>query len=310
MGLLGGATILVVGGTGFIGCHLLRLAKLKGLKVTSLSLNTTKAKNAIKGVEYLYADIECKNSLSEKIGNRSFNYIVNLSGYINHTSFDEGGDGVIRQHFLGVSNLISLVDKSNLKRFIQVGSSDEYGCIPGPQKESDYPQPATPYAVGKLATTQLLQMLYRADRIPVTIFRVFLVYGPGQSSQRFIPQLVRGCLNNLEFPVSKGDQIRDFCYVDDAISGLFMALDESQCDGQVINLASGLPTKIKDVISIVQSITGGGRPIVGGVPYRNNEAMELYADISKAKNLLRWKPLTPLEEGLRKTVAAEESKNI
>jgi len=306
MGILRGTTILVVGGTGFIGHHFVRLAKTEGLEVTSLSLSRPGTERTVEDVEYIVSDVECQNSLREKIGDRSFNYVVNFSGYIDHTPIEQGGDKVIRQHFLGLSNLITVINKGNLIKFIQVGSSDEYGGIPGPQKETDFPAPATPYAVAKLAATQFAQMLYRANRMPMMVFRIFLVYGPGQSPQRFIPQLVRGCINNIEFPVSEGKQIRDFCYVGDAISAIFWALDKSQCEGEVINLASGIPIRTKDVVSIVQSLTGGGVPIVGGLPYRNLESMVLYADISKAKQFLNWMPLTSLEEGLQKTIEAEK----
>lgn len=302
--------ILVVGGTGFIGHHLLRQAKLRGWKVNSLSLNSPSSEKMIEGVEYLCADIESQKSLNATIGGSSFDYIVNLSGYINHAPFSEGGDAVIRQHFLGVANLISVIDRGRLRKFIQIGSSDEYGCIGAPQKEFDAGRPVTPYAFGKVAATQFLQMLHRVESLPVTILRLFLTYGPGQDSQRFIPQLVKGCLEDLEFPVSEGNQVRDFCYVEDVVSGIFLAFEETRCEGEVVNLASGIPIKIRDVISIVQRLTGKGRPMVAAIPYRKNEPMELYADISKAKNLLRWSPLTSLEEGLLKTVAAEAPTNI
>ena len=302
MGHLKHAKLLVVGGTGFIGRHLIKQAKDKGWKVTSLSLTPPSSSNAEPGVAYLVGNIENKTDLERKISDQAFDYVVNLSGYINHSPFFEEGNAIICQHFLGVINLMAAIDRGRLRKFVQIGSSDEYGCISAPQKETDMGRPVTPYAFGKNTATKFLQTLYQVESTPVTILRLFLTYGPGQDNRRFIPQLIKGCLADIEFPVSEGNQIRDFCYVEDVVRGILLALEARTCEGEIINLASGSPTKLKDVISLVQQIAGGGSPLIGALPYRVNEAMELYADISKARDLLLWNPATTMEEGLKKTI--------
>ena len=303
-----GLELLVVGGTGFIGRHLVSAAKKRAWNVTSLSINKPTSLKVVDDVEYIVADIQDHEALRSNLKGRAFDYVVNASGYIDHTPFYDGGIEVVGQHFLGVANLMLVIDRTRLKKFVQIGSSEEYGCIPSPQKETDVGQPNTPYGFSKLSITRLLEMLYHSEHLPVCILRIFLTYGPGQDFQRFIPQLLEGCLKNLQFPVSEGNQVRDFCFIDDITRGILLTLETKGVEGKIINLASGDPVKVKEVITLTQRLTGGGLPIWGAVPYRKKESMELYADIEQARELLGWSPIITLEEGLKKMIGGEKNK--
>ena len=119
--------ILVVGGTGFIGGNLvLKLVKC-GFKVTVLSLNLPADEKKIDGVEYWRADITNFEQLQKQLLVTTFDYVINLSGYIDHCQFMEGGRQIIDTHFGGVQNLLQLLDWTSIKRFVQIGTSDEYG---------------------------------------------------------------------------------------------------------------------------------------------------------------------------------------
>ena len=152
--------LLIIGGTGFIGRSLSLSAVKKGYKVVVLSLHSPNVEKRVNNVEYLQADISCFTELKEKIGDDNFEYIVNLSGYINHCNFSDGGKKVIDVHFGGVQNILQSINLNSLKRFVQIGSSDEYGNLLAPQAEDMYESPISPYSLGKLASTKLLQMLY------------------------------------------------------------------------------------------------------------------------------------------------------
>jgi nucleoside-diphosphate-sugar epimerase len=145
-------------------------------------------------------------------------------------------------------------------------------------------------------------MLGRSEKFPSVILRFFLVYGPGQAINRFIPQIISGCLNDEAFDTSSGGQLRDFCHIDDIVKGVFCALEHRGLYGEVVNLASGQPVKIRYIVDLIQRLVGAGRPNFGRVPYRSNENMALYADISKAKKLLSWSPLVSLEDGISKLI--------
>jgi len=294
--------LLIAGGTGFIGRNLALSAVKDKYSVTVLSLNIPVVEKKIEGVEYLQADITNLSELQKQLQGLHFEYVVNLSGYIDHRGFLEGGRAVIDAHFVGVQNLLQVIDWDKLKRFVQIGSSDEYGNLLAPQSEEMREEPISPYSLGKIASTQLLQMLYRTEKLPAVILRLFLVYGPGQDNKRFLPQIIKGCLFNARFPVSAGEQLRDFCYIDDITEGIMRALVNDKVNGEVINLASGNPVEIREVVKQVQKTVGQGDPEFGKISYRVGENMSLYADISKANMLLEWSSSVTLEQGIEKTV--------
>ena len=109
-------------------------------------------------------------------------------------------------------------------------------------------------------------------------------------------------MKNNKFDVSPGQQIRDYLYVKDFNRALIKALETPKAYGEIINIASGIPLSIKDVILSVKNIIGKGKPNFGGKDYRNGESMELYADIEKAKRILDWKPEVDFKKGLTKVI--------
>lgn len=293
--------LLVIGGTGFIGHHLLNAAYQRGWQITSVSLNPPSNKRLVEGVRYLNFDLtdlsSAKNHLTE-----NFEYVVNLGGYINHQLFKDGGRKLIDSHFTTVQNLVKVLPRHKLKRFVQIGSSDEYGEAEAPQHENLREQPISPYSLGKVASTHFLQMLNRTENFPVVILRLFLTYGSGQNSERFLPQIIQSCLNDDTFPTSVGKQLRDFCYVDDTVRAIFKALIVPEAKGEVVNVASGIAVSIRTMIETVCTLTGSGNPCYGEVPYRPGENMALYASINKAKSILLWEPEVSLKVGLTKTI--------
>jgi len=296
--------VLVVGGEGFIGQHL--VSKLNDLKAYVVSLGTRSEVNS-KADEYLSVDIRNKEKLSYALKTHDFDFVFNLCGYINHSAYTEGGRDVIDTHFVGLLNLIEEVFTPKLKGFVQIGSSDEYGSATSPQKESVREAAISPYSVAKVAGTHLVQALARTESFPGVIIRPFLTYGPGQDLNRFIPQVITGCIKDKTFPTSEGKQLRDFCYVNDVVEGMLLAAKTQSAIGEVINVASGHPVTVKNIIETIVEIIGKGEPVWGAVSYRQGENMELYADINKANKILNWSPKTSLNDGLSKTIKYYEN---
>lgn len=297
-----GSRLLIVGGSGFIGHHLVKHAIEEGYRVSVLSLNLPQAERKIPEIEYLAGDVGRIDSLAASLKDRGFDYVVNLGGYINHARFKAGGSEVLDAHFLGTRNLLKLLDWQRLKGFVQIGSSDEYGDQPAPQRESMRESPISSYSFAKAAAGQLLQMLYRSEGFPAVMLRLFLVYGEGQNDQRFLPQIIKGCLQNSQFPTSAGEQLRDFCHVSDICRGILIAMRNGDAHGEIINLASGEAVSIREMIDKVRDLIGKGQPRYGEVAYRKGENMALYADIEKANSLLRWQPKIDLNTGLLRTI--------
>jgi nucleoside-diphosphate-sugar epimerase len=296
--------LLVVGGSGFIGRALVTAANAKGWRVSSLSREPIAKEKRLLNVSYLFSDIREASSLKETLSSFHFDYVVNLSGYVNHQAFSKGGEEVFDAHFLGLKNLIKSLSRDKLKSLVQIGSSDEYGNQPSPQEESMRESPISPYSMAKVASSQFLQMLYKTENFPATVLRLFLVYGPGQNKERFIPQIIQGCLSNQPFPTSKGEQLRDFCFIDDVVNAIFKTLETKEALGEVINIASGTPVSIFEMIESIKQTIGQGKPQYGDYPYRVGENMSLYADVKKAKDILGWQASTELSQGLAETISS------
>lgn len=298
------AKVLIPGGYGFIGAHLTRACLLRGDEITVLSLARPRPciDFDVSRVRHVRIDLRDGDSVKRLLRSERPDLVFNLSGYIDHAPYFKGGRQVLDQHFLALQNLLDSIDRSALRLFVQVGSSDEYGAAPSPQREEARECPIAPYSLGKLAAARLIDLLARTESFPGVAVRLFLVYGPGQDSKRFIPQVIQGCLSGQPFPVSEGRQERDFTFVEDIVAGL-LALEKSpKTIGHILNLASGVPVAIRDVVQTIVQACGQGQPLYGAVPYRPGENMSLVADVARRNELSDWKPRVSLKEGLQKTL--------
>jgi len=295
--------ILVIGGTGFIGQHLINRCLEDTSNITCINLAGRLFKEKyLNSVEVIQADITRQSQLHYALGGKSFDYVFNLGGYIDHSPFLEGGRNIVDVHYTGTLNLLNQVFTPSLKKLVQIGSSDEYGNGPSPQSENLREAPISPYSAAKVGATHLIQALSKTEGLPGVVVRLFLVYGPGQDDRRFLPQIIKGCLDGRTFPTSAGEQLRDFCYIEDVVEGLILSAVKPKAVGHVINVASGQPITIRAVIEKVVELISNGQPDFGAYPYRTGENMALYGDISLANRLLGWSPETNLEEGLKKTI--------
>lgn len=300
--------ILVIGGSGFIGGAIVRRAVSLGWEVDSLSLSIPDKKNRESSTNYLSANITKPEDL-KILTTTPYHYIVNTGGYIDHSLFFDGGDQVVDAHFDGFLNILKSIDRSKLIRFINIGSSDEYGDVMAPQSENARERPISPYSAAKVAAAHFLQMLHKTDGFPGVSLRLFLCYGPGQDRKRFLPYLILSCLANDEIRISPGEQLRDYCFIEDVVDAVFVVFANENADGKIFNIASGKAVSIRQVVETMVEIIGSGKPNFGAVPYRKGESMELYADINAASEILTWTPKTHLFDGLRETISFYKNQN-
>ncbi len=294
--------IIVAGGSGFIGSNLISELISNGNEVISISKSKAHIKRKVEKAKYLYHDLNkpIRKKLLEKF--KEVEYIINCSGYIDHSDFRENGREVFHDHFNSLISLTNLALDLKVKTFVQLGSSDEYGENKSPIKESVRESPISPYALAKLSSTYFLQQCFKQGILNTVILRPFLVFGEMQSKNRFLPYIIENCIKDKEFKVTKGDQIRDYLYVKDFNQALIKSLSNEKAYGEIINIASGVPIRIKDVVKSVKKYIGKGKPILGGLDYRENESMELYADINKAKIILDWEPKFDFQNSLKRVI--------
>ena len=290
--------ILITGGTGFIGYHLSKKCIKLGWSVTSLSSNSPKPNKIIQGVKYLILDITDKKKLF-KI-KKDFDYIVNLAGYVDHSNKKK----TLESHYIGCKNLASLFLNKKIKKFVQVGSSIEYGKSRSPQIENKKNSQSTfsIYGKAKLLSTKYLMAIYKKEKFPTTVIRLYLVYGPKQDINRVIPITIKNALLDKKFNCSSGLQFRDFIYIDDVINAILKTLKNRKTNGEIINIGSNKPVRIKDLIIRICYLVGSGKPIFGKIKLRKDEIKSLYPNINKAHKILKWRPKISLNTGLKRTI--------
>ncbi len=289
--------LLITGGTGFIGYHLAKKALIRGWNVTSVSSKKPKKKRFLRGVKYIICDLSNKKKI-KKIVKSNFDHVVNLAGYVNHSDRYK----TFKSHYYGCKNLANELVNKNLKTFIQMGSSLEYGKKKSPHKENMQCKPKSIYAKAKFLSTQHLMSLFKNKNFPVVIFRLYQSYGSKQDNNRLIPITINSCLKNISFSCSNGNQKRDFLYIDDLIDALFCAMRLKQSKGQIFNIGSGKPVKVKFIIQKIQNLIGSGKPKYGEIKLRSEESKISFADISKAKKIMNWYPKISISKGLELTI--------
>ena len=273
--------LLVVGGTGFIGYHIIKEANKRNFKIYSISKNKPKNLRRIKGVNYILVNYANYNSLKKLSGN--YDFVINAGGYGINPEFGKDGNKLIHSHYQGLINLLRIISFKNVKKFIQIGSSAEYGNVISPIKETSSCLPQTPYSIAKYLCTKHLINLSIKYKYPITVFRLFQVYGPKQEKNRILPFLIDNCKKNKTFLTTKGNQTCDFCYIDDVVHAIFKSFTLKKSNSEIINLGSGKPIKIKYLINTIKKTLSGGKPKFGGLKYKKGINMKNFPDIKKAK---------------------------
>ena len=208
-------------------------------------------------------------------------------------------------HYLGCKNLTEVLAKNIPIAFVQMGSSIEYGNLNSPQKENNKCNPKlikSIYGKAKLMASMHLIKLFKKKKFPSIVLRLYLAYGPRQDTNRFLPIVIKGCIKNKKFACSTGNQLRDFVHVDDVVNAIIKSLANKKAIGQIINIGSGKPKKIKNIIKNIKKIANGGYPQFGKIKLRKDEILKLYPNITKAKNLIKWKPKISFKKGLKLTI--------
>lgn len=292
-------SLLVIGGNGYMGRSIIMEGLNQNFKIDTITLHD--CEDLIPNVSYHTLDIGNDIQVKEFFANRTYNYVVNTGGYVDHSLYSERGKEIISTHLNGVMNISSAIDRKDLINFINIGSSWEYGMAHGPHSETLREDSHTPYAFAKTAAAHFLEMLFRNENFPSTTLRCFLTFGPGQKLG-IVPSLIEACLKNEQFPCSDGQSVRDLLYIDDFVESIFACFDNQKIHGKTINIGSGIPIKIVEVINLATSIIGGGIPLFGKYIPEKTENPILFADIERAQELLNWTPKVGLEEGMARVI--------
>lgn len=290
--------ILIVGGTGFLGYHFAKLCLKKNYKVFSVSRKKPNNLRKLKKVNYIFFDISKKNYFKKLNFLRKVNYILNFGGEVDHKNINK----VYKSHYVGVKNLVKFYLNSDVEKFIQIGSSMEYGICRSPNSENTLCNPISNYGCTKLKATDFLLKMNDKKKFPSIILRPYQVYGPYQDPNRLIPFVIKNCLKGKTFPTSKGNQKRDFIHVQDFVNAVFKIMKKKKLEGNIFNIGYGKPIAVKKIIQNIKSLIGAGEPKFGEISLRKEEKLVTYPNISKIKKNINWYPKITIKKGLRKTI--------
>jgi len=206
------------------------------------------------------------------------------------------------------TTMCDLLRRDEYKTLIHISSSEAYGSamyVDRRMDENHPTSPTTPYAASKLACDHIVLSYYRTFGIDVSIARPFNMYGPRQNRKVYagvIPITVDKILQGYP-PVIHGDgfQTRDYSYVQDVANILPMFYENKTTRGRIINIASGEEITIDKIIRMIIRIMDYSGPVIH-TEQRPGDIRRHCGDITLAKKLLNYHPITPFEEGLKKTV--------
>ena len=295
--------VIVTGASGFIGQHLCKALSEKEAIVVGFTRSTLDSKYLS---EQYDVDILDEITIRQIIHAVQPEFVVHLAA-----SKDRGVDTAAyregyKTNLMGSLNLINACqDLPVLARFVFLGSTDEYGQLQVPFKESDKEAPIAAYGASKLAVTELLKALSRSNKFPSVTLRPTIAYGPGQDDSMFLPALIRALVEGRNFDMSLGEQTRDFVYVDDLVQAIIQALLAPSLCGDVINISSATPIRIDALAKMTANILGDEADKLlkfGAKDYRTSDVMQYWAANTLAKSLLGWSPTVSLEEGVQRTV--------
>tara|TARA_B100001093_G_C26770555_1_gene989971 strand:+ start:205 stop:1086 length:882 start_codon:yes stop_codon:yes gene_type:complete len=288
--------ILVIGGTGFIGYHLLKKTSQLGWISISASRNKPQKNRKLKKVKYIKINLKNSRDIRKKLkGN--FNFVINLAANSEKSSN------------LQIKNLINFFSNKSINKFIHIGSSAEYGNIKKlPHTENFKCKPSSVYGKQKLEITNFFLKKFKIFHFPIIILRLFQVYGPKDNKNKILPYVLENCLKNNKFNLTKGSQTRDFCSIDDVIRAfiLFLKTGNKRVYGEIFNIGSGKSITIKKLVKIIQKKTNGGKPIFGAKSLNKEEVIFSEASIKKIKKYINWVPKTSIEQGINNLIKHEK----
>src|SRR3989344_1745671 len=287
--------VLVIGSNGFIGSHLIK--RLKNEKAEIYCINRNKSK--ISGIKSYEINILDFNKLKKTIEGINPNIIFHLVATTNNSKEENMIKKTFEVNTIGTMNVLLSSINTNYNLLIYTNTFELYGDEnKAPFNEKMKTKGMSPYSTSKICGEDYCELFSEIYNKPVVSFRLPIVYGPGQKGKMFIPDLMKSVKEKRKFTMTKGEQTRDFIFINDVIDAFIMACNKN-IKG-IFNIGSGEETSMKKVIEIIKKQVN--IEVLFEKEYRKNEIWHYYSDISKIKNKLEWKPKTKLEEGLKKTL--------
>ena len=294
-----GNNVIITGGAGFIGSHLVDILLDQGENVIVLDNFSTgriqNLNNVIDKIRIIECDLSKPGEWQDLFNN--IDHVFHLAALADIVPSIENPDSYYKSNVNGTFNVLEACREHNVKKIVYSASSSCYG-IPDehhPIKETAEIRPQYPYALTKNIGEQLVMHWCQLYKIPAVSLRFFNVYGPrsrtsGTYGAVFGIFLAQKLAEKPYTVVGDGKQTRDFTFVSDIVGAIISAA-ESNLSGEIINIGSDNTYSVNRLVELL-----GGDVVY--IPKRPGEPDCTWADISKAKKLLNWEPKVSLEEGV------------
>ncbi|KIX14842.1 UDP-glucuronic acid decarboxylase family protein [Dethiosulfatarculus sandiegensis] len=299
--------VLVTGGGGFIGSHLIEALLAKNYEVLCLDNFFTGRKG---NIVHLLGDPRfemIRHDVVEPIF-LEVDQVYNLACPASPVHYQFNPVKTVKTNVMGAINMLGLAKRVKA-RILQASTSEVYGDPKvHPQKE-DYWGHVNPvgmrscYDEGKRVAETLMMDYHRSNKVDIRIVRIFNTYGPrmafndGRVVSNFVVQALKGQPLTI---YGKGNQSRSFCYVSDMVAGLTAMMEQDEFIGPV-NLGNPGEFTILELAEIIRELTGSKSEIVFN-PLPPDDPVQRRPDIGLAREKLQWQPTVELKEGLQKTI--------
>src|SRR5437667_1702376 len=305
--------ILVTGGAGFIGSHLVEKLLAVGHEVVILDdfndfydpqIKHTNIAGFAKNVSVCHVDLRDGAAVRNLFHREKVDAIAHLAARAGVRPSIQHPQLYYDTNVSGTLHLLEAARVTGVERFIFASSSSVYGAsktVPF-SEDQQLTQTLSPYGATKVAGEFLCSTYSHLYQMRVVALRYFTVYGPGQRPDLAIHQFTRRI--NAGQPIDQfgdGSTRRDYTYIDDIIQGTMAALDYDEPLYDVFNLGESQTTQLKDLVLAIENAVGK-KAKINRLAEQLGDMPRTYADISKARKLLGYNPTTKLSEGLPKFV--------
>ncbi|VEU83289.1 dTDP-glucose 4,6-dehydratase [Acholeplasma hippikon] len=308
--------VLVTGGAGFIGSNFLYYMRKKRpsyelvcLDVLTYAGNLSTLEPLLKNneIKFVKGDITDRNFIFELFENESFDYVVNFAAesHVDRSIVDPGI--FLRTNILGTQNLMDACRKYGIIRYHQVSTDEVYGDLPLDRPDLLFTEEtpihtSSPYSASKAAADLLVQAYNRTYKLPVTISRCSNNYGPYHFPEKLIPLMISRALADQPLPVyGKGENVRDWLYVEDHCAAIDIILHQGK-DGEVYNIGGNNEKTNIEIVKIILKELNKPESLITYVKDRAGHDMRYAIDPSKTIKEFAWQPVTPFNEGIKKTI--------